>query len=104
MVARHGRAPFRQGSGKHRAKNEYYWKGTWNKDSAVTIVWRTGQHNDSKWVYTEQQWKYGHLTEKFHSSESMMEFPSRLLFVPPPLPGCGCCGEAPCAREPTFFG
>ena len=47
---------------------------------------------------------YGHLTEKFHSSESMMEFPSRLLFVPPPLPGCGCCGEAPCARDPIFFG
>jgi len=46
----------------------------------------------------------GHLTEEFHSIESMMEFPSRLLFVPPPLPGCGCCGEAPCAREPTFFG
>ena len=46
----------------------------------------------------------GHLTEKFHSSESMMEFPSRILFVAPPLPGCGCCGEAPCAREPILFG
>ena len=42
---------------------------------------------DYKWVYTEQQWKYGHLTEKFHSSESMMEFPSRTFICSTTIAG-----------------
>ena len=41
------------------AKNEYLWKGTWNKDSAVTIVGELVNTTGYKWVYTEQQWKYG---------------------------------------------
>jgi hypothetical protein len=49
------RASLWQTEGRH----EYYWKGTWNKNSAVTMVGELTYTKEDKWFYSEQQFKYG---------------------------------------------
>jgi hypothetical protein len=40
-------------------KTDYYWTGTWIKNSAVTMRGNLMRSTTSKWSYSEQQFKYG---------------------------------------------
>jgi hypothetical protein len=40
-------------------KADYYWTGTWIKNSAVTMKGHLIRTTDNKWTYSEQTFKYG---------------------------------------------
>jgi hypothetical protein len=40
-------------------KTDYYWTGTWIKNSAVTMRGNLMRSTTNKWIYSEQQFKYG---------------------------------------------
>jgi hypothetical protein len=40
-------------------KTDYYWTGTWIKNSAVTMKGNLMRSTANKWTYSEQQFKYG---------------------------------------------
>jgi hypothetical protein len=40
-------------------KTDYYWTGTWTKNSAVTMRGNLRRSTTNKWTYSEQQYKYG---------------------------------------------
>jgi hypothetical protein len=42
-------------------KTDYYWTGTWTKNSAVTMRGNLRRSTTNKWTYSEQQFKYGRL-------------------------------------------
>jgi hypothetical protein len=42
-------------------KTDYYWTGTWTKNSAVTMRRNLRRSTTNKWTYSEQQFKYGSL-------------------------------------------
>lgn len=42
-------------------KTDYYWTGTWAKNSAVTMTGNLRRSTTNKWTYSEQQFKYGRL-------------------------------------------
>ena len=40
-------------------RTDYYWTGTWIKNSAVTMTGNLARSTTGKWTYSEQQRKYG---------------------------------------------
>jgi hypothetical protein len=40
-------------------KTDYYWSGTWIKNTAVTMRGKLMRSTANKWTYSEQQFKYG---------------------------------------------
>jgi hypothetical protein len=42
-------------------RTDYYWTGTWTKNSAVTMRGNLRRSTTNKWTYSEQQFKYGRL-------------------------------------------
>jgi hypothetical protein len=40
-------------------KTDYYWTGTWIKNSAVTMKGNLVRSTTNKWTYSERQFKYG---------------------------------------------
>jgi hypothetical protein len=42
-------------------KTDYYWGGSWIKNSAVTMTGNLVRSATNKWTYSEQQFKYGRL-------------------------------------------
>jgi hypothetical protein len=55
-------------------KTDYYWTGTWTKNSAVTMRGNLMRSTTNKWTYSEQQFKYGipefGMLSVCHSTES----------------------------------
>jgi hypothetical protein len=42
-------------------RTDYYWRGTWIKDAAFTMVGNLVRTATNNWTYSERQFKYGRL-------------------------------------------